>query len=538
MSFYSEKFQDTKKRKYRISLICPFVRASRSKKRLVMTALVKYRFEKPLKLSDMYLKIGGLKHAVKIITPFQKADSPRKKGFGIMRIVIKQSELGQFGRKSFVNLYGDGKARSMMFHGLANSYKRRTSRPYWDTETNTICYFEEATNGKLMLSVRVPNEMDKPVNKAKTVLAYILAGIAGVFSKKRPIYMYEKFGRYEEGASILYEKLMDEGYTNAYYVANDALLPKDLPEKYRKNIISQYSFKQYYTYFRSYTFAATEHIKRAVELDSPSYLIWKHYRKGYDKVTHIHLQHGVMYMLCMGADDRYNTRKESREGFYKQIFIISSEKEAQHFLKYGGYDRDELYLSGLPKFDKAVLYDIHDKIVIMPTWRPWELNQALHDAENTSYYAFTKRIMDAVPEELKDKMIVLSHPLFSKVLRGDKEEYTKSYDEILRETKVLITDYSSISYDSFYRGSNVIFDWSDKEHCLEMYGNGAALMLQEDEAFGYVTRTEEELREAIIKAYNEPQKQEFIDNYNTIVEFHDNRDSERVIEFMKRDGLL
>ena len=64
------------------------------------------------------------------------------------------------------------------------------------------------------------------------------------------------------------------------------------------------------------------------------------------------------------------------------------------------------------------------------------------------------------------------------------------------------------------------------------------LMLQEEEAFGYVTRTEEELREAIIKAYNEPQKQEFIDNYNTIVEFHDNRDSERVIEFMKRDGLL
>ena len=538
MSFYAEKFEATKKRKYRISLFCPFVRASKRKKRLVLTALIRYRFEKPLKLSDMYLKIGSMRHAVKIIAPFQNTSKPSKKGFGLIRIVIKQSELSKFGRKSFVNLYGDGKARSMMYHGLANSYKRRTSRPYWDTGSNTIVYFEEATNGKLMLSVRVPNEMDKLSNKVKTGLAYICAKAADIFSKKRPIYMYEKFGRYEEGASILYEKLMDEGYTNAFFVANDALLPSGLEEKYKKNIISQYSFKQYYTYFRSYTFAATEHIKRAIELDSPSFLIWKHYRKGYDKVTHIHLQHGVMYMLCMGADDRYNTRKESREGFYKQIFIISSEKEAQHFLQYGGYTRDELYLSGLPKFDKAVLYDVHDKIVIMPTWRPWELNQALHDAQSTSYYAFTKRIMDAVPEELKDKMIVLSHPLFSQILRGDKEEYTKSYDEILRETKLLITDYSSISYDSFYRGSNVIFDWSDKEHCMEEYGNGAMLMLQEEEAFGYVTRTEEELREAIIKAYNEPQRQEFIDNYNTIVEFHDNRDSERVIEFMKRDGLL
>ena len=50
--------------------------------------------------------------------------------------------------------------------------------------------------------------------------------------------------------------------------------------------------------------------------------------------------------------------------------------------------------------------------------------------------------------------------------------------------------------------------------------------------------TIEELKEAIKKAYYEPQKQEWIDNYMTINEFHDGKNCERVMQCMEKDGLL
>ena len=63
-------------------------------------------------------------------------------------------------------------------------------------------------------------------------------------------------------------------------------------------------------------------------------------------------------------------------------------------------------------------------------------------------------------------------------------------------------------------------------------------MLTEEDAFGYITYNREELQDAIKKAYYEVQKQEFIDNFKTIVEFNDNRNCQRMVECMKKDGIL
>ena len=51
------------------------------------------------------------------------------------------------------------------------------------------------------------------------------------------------------------------------------------------------------------------------------------------------------------------------------------------------------------------------------------------------------------------------------------------YDDILKHTKLLITDYSSIAYDAFYRGCNVIFYWEELQECLEAYGPSTKLMI-------------------------------------------------------------
>jgi integrase/recombinase XerD len=67
--------------------------------------------------------------------------------------------------------------------------------------------------------------------------------------------------------------------------------------------------------------------------------------------------------------------------------VVSSEAEAMHFIELAGMKRDDLYITGLAKFDKCVRNEGADKIIIMPTWRRWETNQAKNNVEETGYYA-------------------------------------------------------------------------------------------------------------------------------------------------------
>ena len=112
------------------------------------------------------------------------------------------------------------------------------------------------------------------------------------------------------------------------------------------------------------------------------------------------------------------------------------------------------------------------------------------------------------------------------------------YDDVLKDTKVLITDYSSIAYDAFYRGSNVIFYWEEKEECMEAYGPSTKLMLHEDNVFGDICYNASQLKRILNKNLTGTQVQEYIDRYQKIVTYHDGQNTKRLIEFMKKDGII
>ena len=411
-----------------------------------------------------------------------------------------------------------------------------------------VCYLQEYL-GRTDLLVRPANYTDSLSQRVKIGIAYILAALRRGGST--PIILYEKNSeRYEESASILYEKLLDMGYKNVYYVIRKDCPAWDaVPDRYRSNLLAKYSFRHYLKLFRCKTCFATERITHNIDLRplSPFLRYWlKHAGFNY-----VFLQHGVMYMVSLDAERRAFFRLRSRPGYINRI-VVSSELEADHFVYRGNFDRSELYVCGLLKFDKAVRNEVHDRIVIMPTWRPGEAIQAAEDFRETSYYKFIEKIYNAVPDELKDRVIVLPHPLIKKsavealnesgsdddhdLMRLMLPDYT--HEEVLRMTDTLITDYSSISYDAFYRGANVIFDWEEKDDTIAYYGKSARLMLTEDLAFGEVTYTQDQLREAIAESYGKEQKSKYIDRFRKIVTYHDGKNTERFIEMAKKDGLL
>ena len=538
MKFYEDRFKKTKERDFCFWLLFPFFWVNRRKKTLTLRAILRCRSKNPVALSDFVLKIGEVEHWLGIKTPFYDIHTPKEKHTAIIKIVIYRSDLKKLKKHNLVCLCKKH-YNSILYNGLNNSYKRRHSPLLRDRKNGNIAYFRQSINGKLVVTVRKEMEVDKLSCKVREVLGYLFAKPISLFERKRPILMYEKYGRYEEGASILYEKLIDEGYKKIYFAADVNMLPSGYNEKYRKHILPFFGFKHYFIFFRARTYISTEQISRAVEIDSPSFLMWKHCRIGDDKITHVHLQHGVSYMISMASSSRSAARKSTKVPFYSQIYVVSSKKEGQYFIDCGDYDWEDLYVTGMPKFDRAVLNEGADKIVIMPTWRPWEENLALNNPKKTTYYKLIKRIQRLIPEELADKVFILPHPLFNIAFRYRGSKAAKvNYNEILKDTKLLITDYSSISYDAFYRGSNVVFVWTELKKCLKNYGENSALLLSEDDAFGDICYTDDELKEAIVKGYYGEQDQKYIDNYRTIVEFHDNRNCERVIESLERDKLI
>ncbi len=403
---------------------------------------------------------------------------------------------------------------------------------------NTSLFLRQTIKNTMYLTVRESCLYDNSLSNAKLNLAYF---ISKIYPKKNIILLYEKeSSRYEESASVLYEKLIDKGYSNCYYIINkDNPIIATLPLKYQKNLIYKDTFKHLIYFFKCPTFIGSETIGHALQLRIAN--IHANRKVNNYNNKYVFLQHGIMYMISLNSELRSGFKNNQ----YKfQRTVVSSALEAKHFIELADFKMSDLYITGLAKFDKSILNSDADKIVIMPTWRRWETNEARDNFANTKYYKMLERIISAIPTSLHDKIIVLPHPLISSAMVNSNSKLQKylcldkTYNDILKECRLLITDYSSISYDAFYRGSNIVFYWEEKDECLKNYGEGTTLMLTEDLAFGEVCYNKKELQVVIEESYKGKQKAKFKNRYEKIVEFHDNKNTERIINCLKKDNII
>ena len=234
---------------------------------------------------------------------------------------------------------------------------------------DTSLYIKQSEKNNSVITVRKINKTDCILEQLKINLAYFLAK----FIKKDLILIYEKESyRYEESGSLLFERLIDSGYQNIYYILDknsDDI--KYINSKYMKKIIFKYTFKHYFYFFAANTFIGTELISHAIDLRIANKRAMK---KINDKdLNFIFLQHGVTYMIPLTAKTRAAFRKVKTNAVRR--IVVSSNLEADHFIKSGNYDNKDMYICGMPKFDKNKWYKNADKIIIMPTWRPWIMDQ-------------------------------------------------------------------------------------------------------------------------------------------------------------------
>ena len=249
-------------------------------------------------------------------------------------------------------------------------------------------------------------------------------------------------------------------------------------------------------------------------------------------------------MKCQGDGSTFAKNKEGEATY----IIVGSEKEKDAVVDMLNLDEEQVLNTGLPIFSKIefnhINQDSEDIVTIMLTWKPYE--EQLYDFEESTYYKNTIEIYNMISKYIdKEKIVIIPHPKVFELLANTdiKERFWQGkISTILEKTKMLITDYSSVCYNSFYQGAGVIFYQPDlKEY--ETY-NGK-LVPKDDEYIGKraynINELENIIRETIRDKHinlSKIRNEKFENNYATINEFTDGKNIERIYRKLKELNII
>ena len=191
------------------------------------------------------------------------------------------------------------------------------------------------------------------------------------------------------------------------------------------------------------------------------------------KAKKVFIQHGVF-----GTKNISNLYAKTVSDFDADMFLVSSEKEKRfatddlHFLD------DEVKVTGLSRFDALFTKDmpIKRQILVIPTWRDWLQN---YDAFIISeYYARYKSLLESKPLKALCKqnnleLIFCLHPNMQKFVDlFDLDDVTVisqgevNVQHLLKESILMITDYSSVGFDFSFLEKPVIYYQFDTKRFL------------------------------------------------------------------------
>ena len=214
-------------------------------------------------------------------------------------------------------------------------------------------------------------------------------------------------------------------------------------------------------------------------------------------VKKIFIQHGVF-----GTKNIANLYGKDVDNFNVDIFLVSSEKEKKFATDDLGYMDDEIKVTGLSRFDTLFTNDVDIKrqILIIPTWRDWLGN---YDSFIVSdYYKRYKSLLESeilisLAKKNNLEIVFCLHPNMQKFvdtfdLEGIKviSQGEVNVQQLLKESMIMITDYSSVAFDFSFLEKPVIYYQFDTERFLGKYPSH--LDINEDLP-GDIVRNEEDV---------------------------------------------
>ncbi|WP_405288498.1 CDP-glycerol:glycerophosphate glycerophosphotransferase [Methanobrevibacter sp.] len=205
------------------------------------------------------------------------------------------------------------------------------------------------------------------------------------------------------------------------------------------------------------------------------------------------------------------------------------------------YDEKVIQTLGFPRYDNLTNENLKKKIVIIPTWRiNIETEEDLYDSEyfkrwnnllnNERLVKYANdRGYEIVFKPHPNSLIFLNCFDINKVKLDD----VKGYHKILCDSSLMITDYSSVSFDFAYLKKPIIYyQYGDDYHF------GSDPVFDEDAAnFGDIISDEEDLLNKIIEYIENDclMEDEYKNKVDKFFKYTDKNNCKRVYEFILED---
>lgn len=360
-------------------------------------------------------------------------------------------------------------------------------------------------------------------------------------SAKVNLFFEKKSSKADESGIQVFDYVVNKVKTNSrnYFILDkNAADYKEMKKKYGRALITKFSFKHYYLIFAANYFVSSE-LSNHVLNDR---LFVNRIRSKIISTPLIFLQHGIMFAKPIDNPMASGFNKKNL-GCNVIKTVISSKLEAQEFYKVN-YTQNDLLLTGLATFDKAVLDESASFYAYMPTYRYWEEYMIYNDQiEQTTYYQDLLNIIHAFEKHgMLEKLLIVPHNKFADYIADAFPAYQKNIctnpSEALRKSLVFITDYSSAIYDAIMRGAYPIFYWKDANYLIDNYK--AIPPVNEENAPGPIAYDEDQLIE-IVKQAEKAQymlSEEYQAKYKRINEFDDRQNTKRIAEYLQETDII
>lgn len=222
----------------------------------------------------------------------------------------------------------------------------------------------------------------------------------------------------------------------------------------------------------------------------------------------VYLQHGILHATLknMYAKERCIIDK----------VVVSSAFEVENFVKNYGYDECDLIKCGMPRYDSFRMgAEKKNRIVFSPSWRGNLIGPLINNSREEKPQVFLdsdfyKAVNEFLNSERLEKLLekydlyldFKNHPIFkcynSLFEITNKRVCIDGFDTNQDEYRLMITDYSSIVFDSVYMNCPIIYFVPDYDQFSAGVSHGyRKLDLPLEEGFGPFTMTADELLDSL-----------------------------------------
>lgn len=373
------------------------------------------------------------------------------------------------------------------------------------------------------------------------IIAYI---ISKFYTKKELWLISERYNEARDNGYHLYKYIKQNCKNeNVYYVIDKK--SKDYQRiKELKNIIQFDSFEHHLYYWRATKLIST-HINGYVPNEKAYKYIHKLIKHRAKKVF---LQHGII-KDCLPQLFHERTNLD--------LFVCGAKPEYEYVKEKFGYTSEQVKYLGLCRYDNLLNNKTKKQILIMPTFRMQYyiekdekiIDQKRNEFVNSQYYkTYNKLLKDQrLIRELTSRGIkLLFYPhyemqkylfLFKDMPECVKIASNEEYDvqELLKESQLLITDFSSVFFDFAYMEKPIIYFQFDKEEYRKKhYEEG--YFSYENNGFGPIEEKTGELVNRILEYIKDDYKvqEKYLERKRQFFLYTDNCNCKRNYEEIKK----